>query len=460
MKKSILGWLLLSLCAPALASAQELVVDPELELQVSGTVDGTSSERQASGQTGRVGADLGLGIYSTLPSWHPGDPWVMPMIGVKASADGELFGTACEECDSSLDLQHSFGLDAKILWYDAYYRESYQRPVSFDDSYWRDETSTIRRTIGFDVPGLLQWDHEDWTAGMLVGGFERRELFEAELGNYFEPERRLGDEFTWNLGLGAGIVRNEGEEWIRFSVLDVRYSGYLNPGSEQDSGGELVPFETIEVATTASELNIDVLDFHFLSDNPTLTRLSFGMSTRRPIDRPDNEDATGIHFRYNLGYGKSLAPTHNPSWDDFGRRKEHQAKLGYNIAAKSFHRIDPTGYAVDVGHQAEGEIAFRPMESLTLSGRASLIGAQRQIVSSILPDDSLLPGGVGTWIFMGRAETQAEWELGSMFSVLGNAWFERSDRADVTLRRDQERGFVPLDSHFGVWVGLSFHPFN
>ena len=438
-----------------------LVVSPEFSARVAGTADGTSGTVDTSSSSGRFDLSAGIGISKAMPDWHLGDPWVMPTLGASVGTDLELIGGGCGECETTWDLIGGLELDTRLLWWDAYYREDYQRPVDFDDDFWRDETGTIRRTIGFDVPGLFQMDNGEYAMGMLTFGWERRELFQAELGSYFSPDVRLGDEYSVHGGLGNGTVILDEESAVRFNVMDFRYNAYITPGQNRAAELDVLPIYQTPAsdAVGADGFDLSVLDLQWSRRLPGINRLAVGISVKDPTDVPDAEDGVeSVHVLYALSYGQALSRDYVPGWERFGERMPQLNLIGWNVEAKSFHRIDPSGLATDAGHQISGDIAFRPLDPLTLSGRAQVIGAERRQVSSLVTDDAPLSAKVGDWFIMGRVEAQAEWDFGDMFSVLGNAWVEHSDRADVNLRRDITRGVLPLDSNYGVWLGLSFHP--
>lgn len=440
---------------------RELIFEKELEGSLATTAEGTSGSVDTSSQTGRAALDTGADLKLTVPELHMGDPWLMPVIGIGGSVDSELIGVLCDGCDSdkSIDVRGDAEVRVHATWATGFYRETYQRPVQFSDGFWRNERSTIRRTIGVHVDGLAFKD-EMYDCAMFPFDWERRELFQAELSNYFEPERRLGDEHHFSVALGRVMVF-DGDNAYGVKLLDVSFGHYVvpPPRMETDTGAFPLYMTPPDGSIQAFELDVTGIELKITGGDGTFGGRA-GMTSRRPASTEGFADPeTSGHVGYALGYGRSLSRDFQPGWERFGDRTPRHRSIGWLVQLEDFHRIDSTGLAADAGHQLGVDVAWGPIEPLTLSSRAAVIGARRKVISPLRAPEAELLAEVGDWIIMGRLEAQVDWEFHPMMSLTANAWLERSDRADP-FRPDVHLAVIPLDTTAGAWVGLAFHPFN
>jgi hypothetical protein len=246
-------------------------------------------------------------------------------------------------------------------------------------------------------------------------------------------------------------------------MVDVSVSHFVVPTARDAHDTEVLPlYETPSSgAIQAFDLDVTVLDLQWSRTSPGLNRLKLGWSNTRPAALKgfaDQENWSGF-IDYAIGVGQASSEGYVPGWEDaFGQRKPRRNRLGWLIQLEDFHRIDPTGLAADAGNQLRGDVAFSPLSGLTLSAGANLVAARRRVVSPLLAPDATLMADVGDWILMGRAQTQLDWAIHPMVAVVATSWVERSDRADTSRRADVARGVIPLDTSYGMWVGLSLQP--
>lgn len=458
--------LLLVMALPQTAAAaddeRELLLDGHLRGALGTTADHTGGTADISTQSARASLDTGGDLRLTIPELHLGDPWYKPVIGIGGTVDTELIGALCGGCDAerSLDLQGAVEGRVHATWFTGSYRETYQRPVKFSDGFWRNERGTIRRTIGASFTGM-GFDNGTADATIAPIDWERRELFRSELSNYFEPTSRLGDEHHWSIALGRVLVFNDDESAIAVEVLDTHFGHYVVPGAADADDTNTFPLYMTpnDAAIQAFELDVTALAMRFTSPEHSVLGFGFGMTSRRPAAQAGINDAeTSVHADYFIGYGQSIARDHVPGWERFGERRPRHREVGYLVQLEDFHRIDPTGLAADLGHQLGVDVAWGPFPTFTVSGKAAVVGARRKIISPLRAPEAQLLAEVGDWLIMGRMETQADWEFHPAISLTANAWLERSDRADP-LRPAIHGAVVPLDTHAGLWLGVSFHPF-
>jgi hypothetical protein len=436
-----------------------------LDLRVAAAGEAVTGTNTARSQS--MSAAVAGQIDVTLPveEIHPGAPWVVPDIGAGLGFETEFLAMRCPGCDGvpAVDLVASGEARVHVPWSTVYYREVYQRPVRFSDPFWRDETQTIRRTVGVSTQGLIPLVAEDFDANILPFDWERRDLLETELDRYFSPARRLGTENRWHVTMGRGTILSESDVAMKFSMMDFVFGQYVVPGPRQARNVGLIPLyrSPSDGALEAWEWNLSVLDLRFSRPQVGLTRVQIGASNKKAAVLAGRDDKLAFdgQFQYALAVGQSLSRDYVPGWETFGDRMPRLNRLAWNLQVQNAHRIDPTGLAIDAGHEMSVDVATRPIESLTLSGRAAVIGLERKVISPLASPDAPLPLQVGDKMIMGRLEGHMDWEIHATVSLQADLWVERSDRADARVRRVGRTQVLPLDTQWGGWIGFRFSPF-
>ena len=166
----------------------EVVVTKSLEGALGSSAEATSGSVSTSRQSADLAIDASADVEVPIEAMRMPEGWKTPGLGGGVTLDGAGVASMCEGCESEaqFDVRGDAELRLHVPFVTGFYRETYQRPVQFDDGYWRNERGTIRRALGFRAKGL-EVRTEELEGDMLTINWERRELFRAELGNYFSP---------------------------------------------------------------------------------------------------------------------------------------------------------------------------------------------------------------------------------------------------------------------------------
>ncbi len=417
-----------------------------LGASVGGALGVGAEELGASAAQGVVGLSGSTVLGARTPGLAVGFP---PDSGLFFIRDP--FFAAALELDASLVLsppeasqevalmQGRVGTEIAVGWVDGSYSEDYQRPVSFEDGYWRSEDGAIRRTLGVHMPGLLSstWEDVNGSGSMNLGRvqFERRELWIGS-GVQVLPEDHIGDDYQWTIS-GFEYETPWTEDMsgrIEIGVFDSER--FVVPTGFVDAN----PLARIydEGTVVAGRNRLDVVDVSLAADGISVTRLNFGFSSMMPAAVGVGEEHFQAAWAFGLGSGGGVPYVGGTAW---------------NVEAGTFHRLDPTGTAVDAGHQVEVELAHGLAPGLVARGALVGINAQRVKVSEIA-DRSTLPMQEGDIIYMGRAEAELSYDLSDEFWVSLDGWAERSDRADVSVGA-RRRGIIPLQTVWGSSINLN-----
>ncbi len=123
----------------------------------------------------------------------------------------------------------------------------------------------------------------------------------------------------------------------------------------------------------------------------------------------------------------------------------------WTVGVHSFHRLDPTGLAVDAGAMASVQRRFVLPGDAEAWGEGSIVWARRQLVSDLATEGELpLDEGDDFWI--GRLEVGVDKPFGDHVAATARAWAERSDRATVTAPGIDD--VTEMRGDVGALVGL------
>lgn len=411
-------------------------------------------DQDASTPDGRAGLLFDLGGHASggtfLPKLTLGDDekafFGFTSLGasVDASFEGEL--EACEGCEGPGEIVSDVELGARILWVDLLYGETYQRPVTFDDGYWRPESGLAGRSLGLRFPGVFQLGTTQdpgvtEVAGRLLGGeVRRRELFDVDGLSWAADDGRVADEYEWSVY--GGYMMFDGDFFFELDFVKYRFQQWITP-TPIDSGSTLPYIRTYAPgAQFAGRMTADLIDLVIDYPGTGRFRVDFGVSSMAPIGLEDSGRTEDQHmqYKYALEYGRSLDVS------------PIAGRFGWNAGIRSFHRLDPTGMAVDAGSRYILTGSVRATDRLRFDVNGTLVYASRELVSPFA-EPGQLSFSQGDRIVMGRATVEASWELNGWLSATAEIWGERSDRTDP-LAFASEPGLTPLRGGWGGWLGL------
>ncbi len=364
---------------------------------------------------------------------------------VDASFDAEW--EACEACDSIGEVISDVELAATLGWVDVLYGETFQRPVTFDNGYWRAETGLAGRSVGLRWPGFFNlkadpemYDGQIVQAHLLGGQVRRRELFEVQGPSWSASDGRVEDEYTWT-AYGGYILFDGPEYFFELDFVKYSYQQWTTPTPVDE--GTFFPYvrRYAPGAQFAGRFELDLFDLEIDVRDGARVQLDFGLSSMTPLGLEDISVAeSDMRYKWGLQVGQSL------------ERNPIAGRVGWNAGIVSFHRLDPSGLAVDAGPRFLLEGSVRATDRLRFDTAGTLIWAKRRMVSPFAEPGDLAIGVDGR-IVMARAEVEGAWEVTDWLDATAQVWGERSDRTDP-LTFAQGTGVTPLRGGWGAWLGV------
>jgi hypothetical protein len=314
-----------------------------------------------------------------------------------------------------------------------------------DDSQPTPWQSSVRGTLV--GTGLLTLDH-------LRGRLDGRLL--AELGYAvvtlqlsYGRMAAFGDRYWWSgrerwlPGLGIG---GRGFRW-RYSPSDLRIASWLAEAETQLASGSDGPaWDAKQSTNLAATLGLVTLER--IKDERELRLEAFVGNVRHyGTGRLLDFSIDVLRFRSqprSVGWGGyaaagmsalRLTPGSRSVGPDTPGQATPAARAGLRydgptmaeLMVATFHRIDPTGAAIDRGGRGEARVRARLGQRWTVDGSADLIVARRVRVG-----DQLAPEApqYHDWLALYRVQSAIQCELGGGFSLVWRGWVERSDRDD------------------------------
>ncbi len=187
-----------------------------------------------------------------------------------------------------------------------------------------------------------------------------------------------------------------------------------------------VAFADVEVSTMEEgsqgllDLQARVLSLDGVALGPVHLGGHVGLSQMTPWHtNGDTSAATSrtLDWRVRLGHDTHLLEDDAPL---AGRR------LGWDVSVGRFHRIDPTGFGVDLGVRADARVDARPHEDVRVWANAFTARGQRDLTSA--PDEAR-----GLEVWLGGAHVGGAWRLTENLTLTALGFAERSDRQDPSL---------------------------
>lgn len=320
---------------------------------------------------------------------------------------------------------------------------SYQRAAEFDDAYWRPERHLSSMGWGFEIPFGLRYDSD---AGVHFALFQFK-AFGRELFN------GPGSSVWGNLDFHFGSAP------IRVRVAHT-YSSFV---------GRFMAFDGSLFATPSFQGRTDnvVKPFEgsvWLADMKGITfddgRHSFGLSLGMHLLLPATLESSDAIVLGAFPGALTLSFTNHEGMPRLARARRHIWRvfdaLTYRVAAGTFARLGPSGFATDTGWKLHLSAALPINQQWSMQAKAVGITATRDAVEPAVV--GAIPG-LDHHFLMGRAELDVSRQLGDRLVLTMQAWAEHSDRFDPGLTGIDAAAPGQMVSRLGAVASLTAKAF-
>ncbi len=414
-------------------------------LSVSGQVGVGAESGAAPSQSanGLAEATIGGGFFFDAIGLNPFGEGLYflkrPLLGATVQAAGAGTIQSCEGCELALG---ALTADATLhgIYVDGSAGFKYQAPVSMTQRFWRSTQGLEERRLGFHFPGVMSVDADepDYRIKFRLLGFDTDR---TEVLKHVGPETgHVGDDYRWYIyGFAADIDLGDESYHLRGATYEINY--WVSPQPHTDARNEPIPLvrDYRDGADRVSSMELTVIDVGRSAPGLGVTRAAFGMTFLTPLN-PGVADFHDIAFSWAFGLGQNAFELQRTLWDGDGILKPRHQPFGWNVELGSFHRISPTGLAVDRGQKVRADLGWRISDALYTSASATAIRAERKLVYepwAFLLDEfgDTLP------MIMARLEVNAAWEINEFSTLSASAWTENSDRPNTSSGFNLSLGF-------------------
>jgi hypothetical protein len=304
--------------------------------------------------------------------------------------------------------------DADLGYFLLSARLSYGKTASFTDRYWRSGRDLVEPGLGLGGRGWV-WQHGPTDIRVLS--------WLAEVEVPVETDARPGD-VPWNERVRLDLGGNIGP----IAFHRIRNDRHLSLDIFRTTVWRYASAKLLDIA-------IDVLSFRSRPLQQGWSgQAAIGMSALRlnpaphEADEPSPGQATPA-ARLGLGY---------------------QGAITSEVVLATFHRIDPSGAAIDRG--GSGQISLLvPMGSRwSFAGITNLIFARRVRVGSALSPDA---DQFHDWLVLRYRSARLSFAFGSGWQISLLAWAESSDRDNALLFPSAP---TRMQQSLGAQLGLSW----
>jgi len=439
-------WTLLLILLPTLSFAQsykELSVSGNLSM---GSVSGSDSTIQSA--EGMAQTDLSVGFFIPQLALNPfGDPLYFlqrPNLGISAAAGGALSYSNCAECEVMGAIESEVVLSA--IYVNGSAGLSYQAPVRLNQLFWRSTRGLEERRLGFHFPGLMsaEFEEDEYSIKFRLLGFDttRTEV----LLHHDNQLDHIGDDYRWFIHMFA-FEYDRGEDQMAVHGVSYEIQYWIAPFRGTNARNEPIPLvrDYTAGANNVSGLQLTLMEVTRGSPGIGITRAHFGASMLKPLNSGKG-DLNHITYTWALGIGQNGFDFRKTFWDGEKILTPRHGKWGWNAEISSFHRLSPTGLAVDHGERLRLDLSWAPINNLVTSITGTAIRAERVLVAdefkSLLAEvEAPLP------FLMWRSEFNAAWKWHELSQFTFSAWAENTDRPTV---------FGTSGAQLGANLNLSF----
>ncbi len=392
-----------------------------------------SNDSMGNGVTGALGVQVASDFWawaktSQLSLGELGQWSLWPIFGTRWGVEGGLSASGhlrgCLACDgqmaSSLPnlIQGEQWVRLQSGFLDLLEQADYQRAADFDDAYWRPERHLSSLGWGFEIPFGIRYDSGDGTRAE----FGQLLVFGRELIN--GPGSSMWDNLDFNYELTPFRVR-VAHSYSSFVGRFLAFDGavFATPSLHGRTDNVQSP--------SAGSVWLAEMEGISFDDGRHSFGLSLGMRLLFPatLDSSSFSDTTvafpgalTLSFSNHEGLPR-LARARQRIWRVFDA-------LTYRIAAGTFARTGPSGFAADDGWKLQLSAALPLSQRWSLEAKTVGVTATRTAVEPAALDT--IPG-LGHHFLMGRAQLDVSRQLGDRLVLSMQAWGEHSDRFDPGL---------------------------
>jgi hypothetical protein len=393
-----------------------------------------------------VAASPGEGVGAALRPYLQGEAWVgwtapAPQPGesfalfpgptldrrrgliVAVDAAGTASARTANEGSRTLDARFSEGLTLQLAPILLRQRASYQRPVDFEDGFWRSQRGVFSVGGGFEMPALLLLSVGKTDLRLLQFSFDGDWLRFATGATAWD----IRGETTFIEHLGTG---REGPR--RVAVMDAHIGAHLVPVAK---GAHYINREAvrmqIDLASLAGLRIAESWSFGLSGGIGVFVPAHFTDATKPPVPgTPDPNVGPQLLMPTLFAdlVHRTSADPFVPAWSPLAHRYAGPRGPGVAFGAGTFQRLDPTGGAVDVGGQVVAEARLDLGRGWFAGANAFGATARRMVVT-----DLGLPAGApgrGSLLFLGRLDGHVDRTIAGPLVASASTFVEHSDRDD------------------------------
>ncbi|HUJ57119.1 MAG TPA: hypothetical protein VLX92_01440 [Kofleriaceae bacterium] len=316
--------------------------------------------------------------------------------GVRAQLDGLVHAS-----EGATTLIGSARLAARGYGWELELGTAFQPTGDLRAVFWRSGRDVLATRFGFAMPPMVSYQTRDGRVEIAGMRFDYTGRTLHEDGRSYDG----GDDFAIAFELAKWRARSH-----TLDILDVHVTGF----GIADSYDETTQTST---GTSASDAAFDVVGYHWHVTPTIETSARFGfdqLAPTAPYVEVDNMPTAQPPMVMAARYWLELA--------------QHDGDRTLHLGAGSWGRLDPSGYAADVGTLATAGFDWQSAKhALRLASELEVGRLRRALITPGAPSD-LAP--VGTRMWMGRGTLEADVRVTGGLAVASSAWLERSDRDD------------------------------
>lgn len=433
--------------------------EPYKELSVSGQIGVGSEAAQTTSQSTHALAEAKIGVGWFVPQvglnpFNEGLYFLRkPLIGITTEGAATATLRSCDGCPLAVGAVTA-AATLHALWVDGSAGFEYQAPVLMNQKFWRPTLGLEERRLGFHFPGVMSVNvvESDYAVRFRLLGFDTDR---TEVLKHVGPVTgHIGDDYRWYIyGFTADIDMGKESYRLRGATYEINY--WVSPHPHTNARNEPIPLvrDYRDGADRVSSLELTILDFGRSAEGIGITRAAFGGNFFTPLN-PGIKDFHDIAFSWAVGVGANAFELQRTLWSGDGILKPRHGNFGWNVELASFHRISPSGLAVDRGQQLRGDIGYRINDAVHTSVTATAIRAERKLVYE--PWAYLLTEFGDTLpMIMGRLELNGAWQINTFSNLSASAWLENSDRPGSNTFGLNPGGDA-LDTGLNIALGFAY----